>query len=97
MREPLEYIGNPELDEVLSQVRLAEGLDYEWIGRLVVAASLQPALKKILVNGGREPLQFDLPALLRIKARGLDGLAEVCCVCQREGPDNIIVCRGNCC
>ena len=97
MRKPQESIGNPGLDEVLSRVRLAESLDYDWIGRVVIAASLQPVLEKILANGERRPLQLNVEALLRIKARGLDGVAEVCCLCQREGPDNIVVCRGNCC
>lgn len=23
--------------------------------------------------------------------------AAPCCVCEREGPDNIIICRGRCC
>ena len=50
MRESQESIGDPGLDEVLSQVRLAEGLDYEWIGRLVVAASIQPTLEKIVAK-----------------------------------------------
>jgi hypothetical protein len=89
--------GDEGINDVLERVQLAGDLDFDWIGRVVVAQALKPVLEKIIEKPRPRPHVLDVEALLRLKVRGLEGVAEVCCVCKREGPDNIVVCRGNCC
>lgn len=97
MAERTDSSGDKRMMEVLERVQLAGDLDFDWIGRVVVAQALKPVLEKIIEKPRPRPHIVDVEALLRLKVRGLEGLAEVCCVCSREGPDNIVVCRGNCC
>lgn len=89
-----DHIG---MDAVLERVVLAGDIDFDWIGRVVVAHAMRPVLDDLLHGPQHRPRVIDVEALLRISVRTLDDRAEICCVCQREGPDNIVVCRGSCC
>ncbi|MGH6825722.1 hypothetical protein [Methyloceanibacter sp.] len=80
---------------ILNKVKLDKGLDYETIGKMVVASILRENEENMRTQKPDSKGHVLLKSNLRHSARvHMDPTIVVCCICE-DGP--IIICRGACC
>jgi hypothetical protein len=77
-------------------------LDYDEIGKMLVASLIRKALPELQEAGTRRSGTHHVTLSLRLRAETPEGGVRplACCVCDEEGGGDggtIIICRGPCC